>query len=78
MVAALARDQAPDVGQGWMDGWVAGRGSGSVCPGLAGLCVLSVQMPVCCFRIGWEDGWEGRSMFPHADTMAVHLPRLNG
>lgn len=24
MVMALAQDQAPDVGQGWMDGWVAG------------------------------------------------------
>lgn len=48
MVVALAQDQAPDVGQGWMDGWVAGRGSGSVCFCLAGLCVLSIQLPVCC------------------------------
>lgn len=49
VVTALAKDQGPDVGQGWMDCWVAGRGAGSVCSGLEGLCVPSMQLPLC----GW-------------------------
>ncbi|XP_008302473.1 microtubule cross-linking factor 1-like [Stegastes partitus] len=35
----IDKDQAADVGQGWTDGWVAGRGCRSVCSGLTGLCV---------------------------------------
>lgn len=55
MDMALALDQDPDVGQagqGWMDSWVAGWGSGSVCSGLAGLFVPSIQLPVCCLWMG--------------------------
>ncbi len=55
VVTALAQDQASDVGQGWMDGWVAGRGSGSVCSRLAGLCVLSIQLLICCLLSVFSD-----------------------
>lgn len=57
MVTALAQDQVPDVARVGMDGWVPGRGSGSVCSGLAGLCVPLVQLGVCCLWI--EGRWLG-------------------
>lgn len=53
-VTALAQDQVPDVARVGMDGWVPGRGSGSVC---SGLCVPLVQLGVCCLWI--EGRWLG-------------------
>lgn len=64
MVMALAQDQAPDVGQAWMDGWVAGTGSGSVCSGLVGLCVLSIQLPVRCLRMAGKMAERDAHCFP--------------
>lgn len=52
MAMALAQDQVPDVGQGWMAGWVTGRGSESVCSIQTGLCVLSIQIAGLLFVDG--------------------------
>ena len=51
MVTALDQHQVPDVGQGWMYGWLTGRGFGSVCSSLSGLRVLPILLPVFCLRM---------------------------
>lgn len=50
MLVALAPDEAPDVGQSWMDGWIAGRASGFACFVLAAPCIPSAQLPVGCLE----------------------------
>lgn len=74
MVMVLAQDQAPDVGQGWMGDWAAGRGLGSVCSSQAGLCVLCASL---LFVDGWKENCEGRLMFSDVDFMVVDRQRIH-
>lgn len=78
---ALAQDQAADVGQGWMDGWLD-RLAGD-CLGLSAPvwldCVFSrynYQFAVC----GWLGKWrDAQCTVSNVDfPVVVYLPKLTG
>lgn len=55
MLMALAQDQAPDVGQGWMDGWLAWQGIW-VCLLRSGWTVCSLDTIGSVLFGGWPGG----------------------